>query len=69
MGARPRKGLEEGRCGVDRIINCISHVPSHHDVIRVTKESPLLKENNENLVFHQEDTRDVVPVCVCENKK
>ena len=69
MGARPRKGIEEGRRGVDGIINYISHVPFHHDVIRVIKESPILKENNGNLVFHQEVTRDVVPMCACENKK
>ena len=59
----------EGRRGVDGIINDLSHVPSHHDVTRVTKESPMVKENNGNLVFHQEITRDVVPVCACENKK
>ena len=69
MGARPRKGIEEGRRGVDGIINYISNIPSHHDVIRVIKESPMLKENNGNLVFHQEVIRDVVPVCACENKK
>ena len=69
MGARPREGIEEGCRGVDGIINYISHVPFHHDVIRVTKESSMLKENNGNLVFHQEVTRDVVPVYACENKK
>ena len=69
MGARLREGLEEGGRGVDGIINYISHVPSHHDVIRVIKESPMLKENNGNLVLHQEDTRDVIPVRACENKK
>ena len=40
----PKKKQEEGRRGVDGIINDRSHVPSHHDVTKGDKRFTLTDE-------------------------